>query len=422
MAVGCGDRLPEIEWVRASPDSVPRGGVAYLRVRAQDPGRGELSYRWSAMHGSVAPDSGDSTVYFAPGLNVDDTVTVVVSNEQGLRAEGSVVIYVREGLCGGRPQLLIATGASLLVADSARVCYVEPADGRWEIRRMSVEGLDRDTIATRPHEVRRLAHYGEALYWLEREVSGDDPLWRVMTVDKSGGAPPAVVAEFPGRSAAVTDIAAGPGRAHVAWLETVPESGYVARVSSYPRAGGPGVERLALAGPVSEATVVRALAAVGDELFCLVGSNELSRVAVMRLPASGEPVRLVGPELLAPGTLAAGDGIAAVGEEVFWSERAQGRIGRVRRDGSGGEFIVPAGGDAQELDLFLASAGPAGAGARLFWTVPDDLRGMVLATRAVIADMDRGAGDITGLAENRQFVFFVKDDGSGSRMFRVQMP
>jgi hypothetical protein len=422
MAAGCGNRAPVIEWVRALPDSVPRSGVAYLRVRAHDPERGPLSFVWEAAQGTVAPDSGDSTVYFAPAVDVDDTVRVTASDEQGLMVEGTVVIHVREGLCGGLPESFIGSSASLLVADSVRVYHVESAGGAWVIRWVGVDGVERDTVASRPHEIRRLVDGGGALFWLERDVSGVEPRLRVMTVSKADSAHPATVVEFPGRSSSVADIAVTASRLYVAWLETVSDSVYVARVTAYPRTGGAAQERFAIAGPASEATVVSRLAAEGDELFFLVTSSDPARAAVMRLPAAGAAVMLAGPAELAPGTLAPGDGLAVAGGEVFWSERVQGRIGRVGRDGSGFEFIVPAGGAARNVDLLLAATGFGNTGARLFWTVPDDLLGMIVPTGGVLHDLDRGQGSIRGFAANRLFLFYVRNDIGTSRMYRLLIP
>ncbi|MFO7675266.1 MAG: hypothetical protein R6X12_02975 [bacterium] len=422
-AVGCGNRAPVVEWVRARPDSLPRGGMAYLSVRAYDPEGDTLALHWAVRHGTVAPDSGDSPRYLAPAADVDDTVRVTASDADGLSTVGQVVIHVREGLCGGTREAVIGTSARLLVADSARVYYIEPGGSISEIRWVDVDGVERDTVCVRRHEVRRLCDGGSALYWFERDITSLEPAWRVMTASKGDSAQPATVLEFPGRSATVTDIAVSAAYVHVAWLENVADTAYAARVTSYPRSGGPAQERFAAVRPKAEATVVRRLVAHEGELFFLVTSNDPDQVAVMKVPATGAAVRLVGPELLAPGTLAADDGLAAAGSDVFWSEQAAGRIGRVGRDGSGAGFIVPAGGDAQGVTMVAASAGFGDAGPRLFWAVPNDLRGMIVRTGSVVRDLDRGTGSILGFAPNALYLFYVQDDGGAQgRMFRLLIP
>ncbi|HDQ99945.1 MAG TPA: hypothetical protein ENN51_06650 [candidate division WOR-3 bacterium] len=419
LTFGCGGRTPVIDRVWAAPDTVPRGGVSFLRVRT----RGTVEARWEPTHGTVNPATGDSTLYLAPSEEVDDTVRVFVTDERGRREEGLAVVHVREGLCGGRPEALVSTTARLLVADESRVYYVEPAGTFSQVRRVSVNGVERDTVATRPHEIRRFIDGGTGLYWLERDVSGDEPKWRVMAASKGDTARPVQFLEFTGRSASIYDIAVTAGDLHVAWLETVADTGYVTRITSYPRAGGAGRERFALAGPVGEGTFVSRMAVDGGDLYFLLVSNDPAKVAVMKLPVTGPAQTLVGPGFLAPGTLAADDGLAVADGQVFWSERIAGRIGRVRADGTGPEFIVPAGGDARDVELLGVAAGPGGAAPRLFWTVPGDLRAMIVGTGVTLLDIDRWNNRIFGFTDNGLWLFYVREEGSSDgRMFRLLIP
>ena len=421
-ATGCGgNKPPDITSVTAEPDSVPRGGVAYLRVRVTDPERSELDIRWTVRAGEVVPDSGDSVAYLAPSFDVWDTATVVVTDDHDLTAEAEVEIYVAEGLCGGRPDVLGPSMARLLAADSVRVYYVEEGLDGSDIRWVYVDGSDYDTLVRRPHEILGLVDGGDELLFLERDEGGSEPRLRIMVQPKDGETGPVVAVDFGGRDSVVYDFAASSAWLYVAWLESV-DSLYVAHVTAFSRTSAQVVDRYSVSAPVADATTIPRLAVADDEVFFLVTSNDPEQAAVMKLPASGEAQVLVGPDVLSPGTLGVDDRVDAEGGSVFWSERVQGRIGVVGSDGSDPRFLVPAGGAAQDVSLMLAAPGFHNTGERLVWVVPGDLRGMIVPTGDLLLDMDLGFGTIVGLTHNRVFAFYVRDDGGSSQLFRLLIP
>jgi hypothetical protein len=131
---------------------------------------------------------------------------------------------------------------------------------------------------------------------------------------------------------------------------------------------------------------------------------------------------LAGAALLAPGTLGRLDWLGYDDGVVYWSEQAAGRIGAVGADGSNPHFIVPAGGAAEGVTNLVAAQGFGNSGTRLFWTVPDDLRGLVVPSGDLLLDMEGAFGTFRCLGRNDDFLFFVLDDGGSSRLWRELMP
>ncbi len=69
-----------------------------LQCTAQDPDADKLSYLWRATGGKITGE-GNTVGWTSPGVNGDYTVTVVVTDGRGGRAEASIVFKVI--CCGG---------------------------------------------------------------------------------------------------------------------------------------------------------------------------------------------------------------------------------------------------------------------------------------------------------------------------------
>jgi hypothetical protein len=69
-----------------------------IQCNANDPDGDQLSYLWRATGGKITGE-GNSVGWTSPGVNGEYTVTVVVSDGRGGKAEGSIVFKV---LCCGR--------------------------------------------------------------------------------------------------------------------------------------------------------------------------------------------------------------------------------------------------------------------------------------------------------------------------------
>lgn len=422
LSCGPGGGPPVINGLSAMPDSMPRGGVATLKCAAEDPDRGELAFRWQAVRGTMLPDTGDSVTYLAPDFDTWDTVFVTVTDDQDERIDSSLVIYVAEGFCGGLPEVLVPSRATMLYADRDTVYYVDRSTDGFEIRWVTVDGLDYDTLLRWNHDILDLDGSPDHLYFLDRDISGGEPRYRVQRLDKTGGAPVAVV-NFGGRDSAVVDISVSATDVLVAWYETTGDTVAVGRLAAFPLAGGARVELAAVTAPRSDETVISRPVGAGGSVFFLVSSLDPGQVMVGKVNRSTRALdTLASAAFLAPGTLASNDWLDSDDGVVYWSEQAAGRIGAVGADGTNPRFIVAPGGAAAGVTHLVAAQGFANTGTRLFWTVPDDLRGLVVPTGDLLLDMDQAFGTFRCLGRNDDFLFFVLDDGGSSRLWRELMP
>ena len=69
-----------------------------LQCKAQDPDGDNLNYLWRATRGTIT-GKGSTVSWTSPGVNGDYTITVVVTDGRGDRAEASIVFKVL--CCGG---------------------------------------------------------------------------------------------------------------------------------------------------------------------------------------------------------------------------------------------------------------------------------------------------------------------------------
>ena len=415
---GCrGNRPPTIELLSAEPDSVPRGGWSALACRAVDPEGGPAVVTWQARAGTVDPATGDSVRYYAPNADAVDTVSVAVTDPEGVAAESSLVIVVAEGLCGGRPEVLAASSAELMVADSGSVYYVDLDGSNSTIRHVRWDGTDSGTTAVRDGEVALLVQNELDLFVLEEKQAEKGTRQRLVRIPKDGSMPTELI-ELGKEDSAVTALAASGDRLFLAWNDG---PALLARVSSLPVAGGALAGHDSAASGAADRTEFGPLVYEAAQLCYVMSSLEPGRVAIRRLdPATGAVAVLVDAGFLSPGTIDRSDGLAVVGDSIFWSEYQQGRIGMVARDGSGPQYVVPAGGPADNVGALAAVRGYTGT--RLFWLVPNDLRGLILSTGDVLRDMEHGEGPVYGLAANDWFLFFTRSDGTSDRLYRLIVP
>ncbi len=413
-------KVPRITELRVEPDSVTRSGVARLFCSAEDPGGGSVAIEWRARLGEVRPDTGRAPLYIAPNMNAVDTVSVIVTSEAGRTAESSLVIVVAEGLCGGRPLFLTATDATLLAADSQRVYFAESGAEDYVVRwRCGECAADSGVLASRAGAAKALVYHRGRVWVLEREAAG--PVMRIVGLDRTGGTADTVF-ESDRAGFWVTALAVSDDGAFFSWTERSGDT-VMSGVSLVPAGGGAMETLFSTAGVAPDNRVAgRVAAASGVAVFAVVGPTadecEIRKITL----ATRQSMPLVPGGFIAPDILSESDALVIVGSSVYWAESGPGRLGFVALDGSGLRYVLETGGPAEGIRLLAGAEGPGGSGARVFWSVPGDLRALVARSGDVLVDLDRGSGQVLGLCAAEDVVYFTYDSGAETGLFQVMMP
>lgn len=421
VLAGCPrSRIPKITELRAEPDSVTRSGVARLFCSAEDPDGGAVVIEWRARLGEVRPDTGRSPLYIAPSMNVVDTVSVTVTSESGRAAESLLVITVAEGLCGGRPRFLTATAAVLLAADSQRVYFAESTDGGYVVRWWCGGCVgDSGVVATRAGVARALAYHRGRVWVLERDPAG--PGTRIVGLDWTGGAADTVF-ESSRAGFEIAALAVSDDGTFFSWAERGGDT-VMSGVSMVPAGGGAMETLFSIAGVAPNNRVVGRVAAAPGVVVFAVAAPTTDSCEIRKLTlATRQSEPLVPGGFIAPGRLSERDGLVIVGSSVYWAEAGPGRLGYVGLDGSGRRYVLEGGGPADGIELLTGAEGPAGSGARVFWSVPGDLRALVAPSGDVLVDLDRGSGQVLALAASSDAVYFSYSYGAESGLYHLTMP
>ncbi|UCG42370.1 MAG: hypothetical protein JSU73_10925 [candidate division WOR-3 bacterium] len=409
---GCDrSKPPTIVSLDAEPDSIHQGGVVQLSCAAEDPDGGSVTVSWSAGLGTVDPSVGDSVEYQAPGFDAFDTVVVEVTDDEGEVADSSLVITVAEGLCGGRPEVLAVTDTRSVVCDSQRVFFRQANSIRW----VSVSGTDSGVVVEFPSPAilgTQLAGYGPELYcFVDNGIEDDDtvPLDRLVRVSKDHGTVDTLLVLQ--RHDTPLGLAGSEAGVLVSWWQGFDTQGDSLRLHlTFLPTGGDTEELVVVGTDETERLRFTSLQFLDPEVCYLVTSTDRSS-GIRAYDLSTRQERTVLDVDGRAGLL------VAAGDRLFWTEPEPGRIGMVALDGSDPGYVVPEGGRAEGVDLLTAMFD---RGEHLvFWSVPDDLRGVNVETGAQADDIERGVGTILALTSNDDFVFYVRSDFGFSRMYGV---
>jgi hypothetical protein len=102
------DKLPPvIKNIVPDIQEVPLGGRALLTVHAEDPDGGQLTYEWTSDWGEMLNERSPEATFHAvgnlSGLGLGVTVSVKVTDQTGMSAEDSIVIWVVPRAENGKP-------------------------------------------------------------------------------------------------------------------------------------------------------------------------------------------------------------------------------------------------------------------------------------------------------------------------------
>jgi hypothetical protein len=418
--VGCPrNEAPRITQLTAMPDSVTRSGVARLTCRAEDPEGEAVTIRWHAMEGEVRPDSGATPLYIAPNVNVNDTLTVTVTDAAGKVAESTLVIIVSEGLCGGRPEFLAPSYSEAIAADSDRVYYAEPTANGYELRWVTGATGDSGVLFSSAGFPLFVEYYGGRVWVAERNSVAPTFAARVLSMDRAGGSVDTLV-ELDRAGTKLTALGVGLEGVGFTWYEDTSGS-FASYLGLVPLSGGPVDTLRTVSGMIGDGPVLGRVALSGGSVAYLVAEDTAGGSQLRRFEIATRTDMLLA-EKGAPGLPTDDEPLAVVDGVAYWGEEVQGRIGAVGLDGSNPRYLLAAGGPATGIELMVGAEGPGGAGTRLFWSVPDDLRGLVVPSGDVLGDLERGTGQILALCANDLFVFYTWYDGFAARLYRVMMP
>ena len=407
------NKPPAIVSLTATPDSIHQGGIVRLACAAEDPDGGIVTVSWTAGAGTVDPANGDSVQYRAPGFDAFDTVTVEVTDDEGDVADSSLVITVAEGLCGGRPEVLAETGTSSVVADSQRVFFKEANGIRW----VNVSGTDSGVVVDFPPPNilgLELAGHGPYLYcFVNNGIEDDDtlPLERLLRVSKDGGTVDTLLVLLSVETPQSLNLTASGAGVFVSWWEYFGPQGESLRAH---------LTHVPTSGDTEELVVVQT---DETERLRFTGLQYVDPAVCYLVTAGGgnNSIRAFDLSTRQERTVLDLDGragrLVAAGDRLFWTEPAAGRIGMVSTDGEDPQYVVPSGGRAEGIDLLTAMYD---RGEHLvFWSVPNDLKGLNVETGAEADDIERGVGTILALASNDDFLFYVLSGSGGSRLHGV---
>jgi subtilisin family serine protease len=91
---GAGENQPpEIESFSANPINIHTNGIVQLRVQAQDPEEGRLTYSYSATDGKIS-GTGKNVTWTAPDYSGSQIIDVTVKDEMGLSDSDDLIIEV----------------------------------------------------------------------------------------------------------------------------------------------------------------------------------------------------------------------------------------------------------------------------------------------------------------------------------------
>jgi hypothetical protein len=420
LLAGCPrNEAPRITSLVALPDSVTRSGVAQLSCAAEDPEGGAVSISWQARLGEVRPDSGSGPIYIAPNLNTEDTISVTVTDEAGRTAESTLVITVAEGLCGGRPEFLTSSYASALAADSHRVYHAKPTAPGYELRWVEGATGDSGVLFASPGWPLEVAYHAGRVWVLERVLTGPPFGNRILSVARTGG-PVDTLVEFLDNVTWVKSLAVGPEGVCYTWYEDT-TGRFASCIGLVPLAGGPVDTLRAVTGSIADGPVLGPVALHEGSVVYLVAADSAGGSQVRRYDVATRTDVLLAVKG-APEVPSVHEPLAVVDGVAYWGEREQGRIGAVGLDGSNPRYLLDAGGPAASIKVMVAAPGLGGSGTRVFWSVPGDLRALVVPSGDVLLDLDRGSGTVIAMCANDRFVFFTYDDGFVGRLYRVMIP